>query len=465
MILPVLFILLSAWPAAAANHYIRDGATGSAPCSDWSSSNACDSLPASLIRGDTYYVADGTYGSHTFSDAVQGNTVITIKKATLADHGTASGWSDVYGSGTANWGSWMFLASYYNIDGMTGGGPGSWTSGHGFRWTQSAGTAVHFIAIGTAQSTLSNINIRHAKFDEQGNTVMAVGAMAVYAPGTLTNSTFDYNYFTNLWGLPFLFRFGSGLVVQHNYSDSICNESAYDATLHCEAIVFWGLNDSHFRWNFHTACPSSGCYVHNNIYSSDAVRIYGNVFGGPAGAVLCNSGPCTNWRVFNNTVHHNLYAGIVAGDGTLDGSNLVYNNIAINGFAGSFNSFGLSHDYNWYTQETPSCTMRASVNENICVGCNAGCDAISTTFDPFVNSSGSMPEDFHLTTVASMWQGINICLLDTCTGNNQYHIDAFGRPRGADGTWDRGAFEFVASSPSSHAISGSVALSGGVVMQ
>src|SRR3989338_753419 len=55
---------------AAANHYVRSGATGSGSGSDWA--NACADFTgscavASLVRGEVYYVATGTYGSRTFN--------------------------------------------------------------------------------------------------------------------------------------------------------------------------------------------------------------------------------------------------------------------------------------------------------------------------------------------------------------------------------------------------------------
>ena len=64
----------------AANRYVRQGATGSPNGIDWT--NAYTALPATLTRGDTYYIADGTYSSYTFDDAISGTTYITIKGIT-----------------------------------------------------------------------------------------------------------------------------------------------------------------------------------------------------------------------------------------------------------------------------------------------------------------------------------------------------------------------------------------------
>ncbi len=120
MALPVLLALTWTSTAQAANHYIRDGATGTAPCSDWSMANACDSLPATLIRGDTYYVADGTYPGRTLDTETASNLVITIRKATASDHGTDTGWLSTFGDGQATFtGPFDFETHDWVIDGQT----------------------------------------------------------------------------------------------------------------------------------------------------------------------------------------------------------------------------------------------------------------------------------------------------------------------------------------------------------
>src|SRR5688572_27397587 len=78
-----LFIAASTAMANAENVYVRDGASGSG--ADWS--DALDDLPASLTRGKTYYIADGSYAAYLFDDADSGTSLITIKKATGSDHG------------------------------------------------------------------------------------------------------------------------------------------------------------------------------------------------------------------------------------------------------------------------------------------------------------------------------------------------------------------------------------------
>src|SRR5262249_909636 len=60
--------------------YVRQGATGSGSGADWS--NACTDFvgscaSSSLIRGATYYVADGNYAARAWNTGTSGTSVIT----------------------------------------------------------------------------------------------------------------------------------------------------------------------------------------------------------------------------------------------------------------------------------------------------------------------------------------------------------------------------------------------------
>src|SRR3989338_689517 len=121
----VLLVLIILFPissiASAANFYVRAGAIGSGNGSDWT--NAYTSLPAILTRGDTYFIADGSYASYTVDDAVSGTDVITIKKATASDHGTETGWDSSYGDGQGAFTSpFNIRTSYITFDGIVDSG-------------------------------------------------------------------------------------------------------------------------------------------------------------------------------------------------------------------------------------------------------------------------------------------------------------------------------------------------------
>ena len=157
----LLTIVILSTSALAATHYVRAGANGNGSGSDWA--NAYSSVPGSLVRGDTYYVAGGSYGSLTLKDS--GTSMITLLHPTASNHGTDTGWNTAY-AGEAIWTDIELSASDYTIDGVTGGGPGSWASGFGFAVKMPAnGGQAHAVGV-TASSNVSNINLRH--MDIQG---------------------------------------------------------------------------------------------------------------------------------------------------------------------------------------------------------------------------------------------------------------------------------------------------------
>lgn len=80
-------------------YYINPSASGNGDGSNWT--NAFTAIPDNLERGAIYYVADGNYGSVTFDDDAHGEKYIYLKKATLSDHGTNTGWSSEFGDGYA----------------------------------------------------------------------------------------------------------------------------------------------------------------------------------------------------------------------------------------------------------------------------------------------------------------------------------------------------------------------------
>src|SRR5580698_8029189 len=107
----VLLALLYPLPAQATNHAIVTSATCSnnGDGTSWScaTSNggpgAFVGVPATLTRGDIYYLCDGNYGNHlSLSTAASGTTTIELRKAQSYDFGGLSGWSTgTCGSGQA----------------------------------------------------------------------------------------------------------------------------------------------------------------------------------------------------------------------------------------------------------------------------------------------------------------------------------------------------------------------------
>src|ERR1035437_7513401 len=75
----------------AACHTVTPTGSGSKTGADWN--NAYARLPATLTRGEIYYLADGTYPPYTFNTAVSGTTTVEIRKAQSYDNCTATGWN------------------------------------------------------------------------------------------------------------------------------------------------------------------------------------------------------------------------------------------------------------------------------------------------------------------------------------------------------------------------------------
>ncbi|MBU0510145.1 MAG: hypothetical protein KJ638_00385 [Chloroflexi bacterium] len=118
--------------ATAATRCARPSTSGSGDGSDWHNAIALSSVVSSpSYRGDTIFISGESYGSMAFDAAESGTSIITIRKATADDHVTDTGWSASWGTTRASFGAWTVSSSYWTIDGQTGGGYGSWTSGHG----------------------------------------------------------------------------------------------------------------------------------------------------------------------------------------------------------------------------------------------------------------------------------------------------------------------------------------------
>ncbi len=79
----------------AATYYVRAGATGANNGSDWSNAwSRTANINQSLLQpGDTVYIAAGTYGPLNILRSGAAGKPLVFKRATAAEHGTATGWT------------------------------------------------------------------------------------------------------------------------------------------------------------------------------------------------------------------------------------------------------------------------------------------------------------------------------------------------------------------------------------
>lgn len=405
-VLSILF--LSCLTASAANVYIRDGGSGSG--TSWS--DAFDDIPTSLTRGNTYYIADGSYASLTLDDAVSGTTRITIKKATDSDHGTETGWSSAYGDGKATFGSVWVKTGYHTIDGQNGGGPSDWECANcGFEFV---GESIVGTLCCTQVETATSVIIAHTDLD--------CGSVGPESTRTLT--LFDVNTLTIQYS--YIHDSGCDLISANRLDNLIIEYSKLARNRQAEPgchgdLLEYQIGDAAnftFRYNFFEDIVGSyafgshdptitGYYIYGNIFYWTINPFFGNSMVG----CLNDGGTLSNLRFFNNSLNGD-FSGSNIGFGTLRGTGNEARNNIYRQSTGSGFSFGWSD-----TTHTANTFYNGSggAEENL-------------TGNPFT----SVPTDFELTADATV--GTDVSSLVT--------VDMNGDAYDADGDWDRGALAF-----------------------
>lgn len=448
----LILFLLFAIPCFGANHYIRQGATGSADGSDWT--NAWTDLPSTLTRGDTYYFADGNYANWDLDDAVDGTTYIYLKKATISAHGTDTGWSNEYGDGVAYFNELCeFATAYWDVDGVTdyGFAISAITTAYGAIVAYSPGTNVH------------HIRIRHFEISDNsiGNESTAVYMYSSDSEGSSEdpNVLIENCYFHDQGGLHILCVNGNYWTIQNCKMERCCQ---YNSEGHKEMIKdngeddYWVIRRNQFLdWQ--------GYSVTGGIILSEGQThwdIYDNLFywttdnasmnGGnrAIGGLDSGSGGYSYIRVYNNTfynIHDTSAANILSdfGDWTT-GNNTAYNNLWYNcdGLNAVCNETGTTGDYNWY-YDTPNYSTRQT-------------NDVSGTADPF---TAAETYDFTLNTTA----GGGITARDAGKDlSTIFTTDYAGKTMGLGDGWPIGAYEYTpeASSDTPYSLGG-CSISGG----
>jgi hypothetical protein len=392
---------------AQTTYYVRAGATGANSGSDWN--NAYDQIPSSLVRGATYYIADGSYGNIKFDDPVSGTLVITIKKATSLDHGTATGWSNSYGDGQADLGSVVFVTNNYVIDGATRN-ENNWADGdsYGIRITEVISHALNY------GNCSANIKLRYANIG---------GAYSLTFASGIPNAGIYFGGFgptCNNWTISRCFIHNVRIVGQMAGVDNITWEYNWMGLNWSKEIVR-GQNQATnvtFRYNVlkdgcrSDGCPDcEGCTAEIALFSNQGTSPNFNGFSAYGNVI---------WKTAN--IHNS--DGCIFAEVTSGGA--IYNNTIVNnGSSGSarlrLNSASGSEIRNniWYLPGGMKSGCEAQTCDN---------NSLYTSSPPFVNVSAG---NFRL---SSPIGGVAL--------GSAYKADMDGNTRGADGTWDRGAFEY-----------------------
>ena len=428
-------------------------ASGNGTGADW---NNKFGWTGTLVRGNTYYLEDGTYAAKVLSVAESGSTVITIRKATVAAHASATGWSDSMGDGQAVFahnrvttygGNCLWIQSgYWTLDGVTGRGnvPGA----YGFKLaalnppTEGANAYGSRIFI----STGSHLNLAHLEFEAFPAGDYGRGAIEQASSGNWDESTVSDCWFS---GAQYLVGLNSthNVTLEYLWATNSFSSASHHGDLINMKMVSAGnpctnitIRNCVFANHSGTGGVSANDTGATGV-SADYIYIYGNVFGGQLptnynggnGYIGATTrGGLEHTYVYNNTflcyaTDHDAWLGITGQGGTV----CVASNTLIYGLDARDKAATWKSDHNWFVN---------------CINTNALGEGNSRfgTGDPFVNAA---QKNYHLT--ASSPGGVSL--------PSPFNTDPDSVTRGGDGTWDHGAYEYggvltnpaVAVSPSS----------------
>ncbi len=441
LLLSMIFSLVALAIASATTHYITPSGAGSANGNDWN--NAYAGIPGSLTRGDTYVLAGGTYGSHTFSTADSGTNTITIRKAqagtfngVVYNDDLVAGWSSSFQTTqaliTSSAGSqWNVTTDYWNLDGVQ---PGTkWSSSpsaYGIKMIPGNNNQENFlIQIGQWPSAGfgNNVSVKNIAMVNSGQSYDQTQFNLIFN-GT-TSGYVGYCYFSNGQDL---IRIGGAqnLIIEYNYIGSI----SYFSDAHGENI---GMQlesyssgqtpaNTTIRYNLFNDSGTSNTTgqiidLTNTGDTNNGVYIYGNIFTnltGHNGIGSGNSGSpgsLTNWKLYNNTFINSIADFSVLSTGSELRDNLFYGSDA-EVFSGSTPATRSNNYWNTSTN-----------------GLGAGTNDITSSESTsvlFVNYAGG---DYHLGS-GSAARGIGFTL------SSPYNVDPDGNTRGVGG-WDAGTFQ------------------------
>lgn len=438
----------------AQNHYVRVGASGTENGTDWT--NAYTALPTTLLRGDTYYVADGDYFAYTFDDVENGTQYITIKKATVSDHGTENGWNNAYGDGQAVFGAAIaFATGYYVFDGNgTFTIPSSTSSDYGFKINSNSSTnynpGIVAFAGTSSKITMKYVHVYNSTNGSINNGTVSLRFTSTTAPGKVKIQ----NCFIENSGKDGIQISGATYVlIERSYMKRLGKLEPGSPDYHGQTVqIFYGGSDIVMRWNTWEANEGQGLVQIaarlDGTGPSERIRFYGNVvfvrYGGTSdtpgfnvsGGILGNA---WNYNALNYIISYNNsfvniggdYGGYASHPLVKGGNNnFLYNNLYYNaqnvGIDGTWNASG------YHASGGGDTISDTSTQTNI----------TSTIFKNYTNNDFrlSSPTAPGRTLTSELWWSGGS---DSFFGQVDSATDMYGNIRGADGNWDRGAYEYI----------------------
>ncbi len=413
-----LVLVCAAGSAEAANWYVRPngGSYGAASGADWNNAfNGFSGIAwTKVVAGDTVWVAGGNY-TQSLTPGSSGTAASRIYVRRARADATActgaAGWSTAFDSTVhqVRAGITFNSRNYVTVSGRTtaaGGTYGWWidfqgaTSGSGIDWPNG--------------STGSNITLEYLNVQGPGNiTYSSDGRGIDDTPfSSATNHTFSH-------------------MAIHGWESGV-----YVAGMSNPVFEYIDMYDiMAINWS---------AYHPNGIYTSSApggIVRYSKFHKGPGGngvgegIFFEQSGGSTGWQIYGNVFYDLNQTGWKAIEITSAvGAIKVYNNTFDNILVGSL-----------YTSNSWSCSGGEWRNNLLLNAGNNTCGTASNNVTAgsaavFVNRTA---RDYHIVsnTGTGFPRNAGVAL-----PSSPYNADPDGTVRGADGTWDVGAFEFGCTS-------------------
>jgi hypothetical protein len=413
--------------AQAADWYVRPNGSsyGAGSGKTWTDAiSGFSSIPwSSVACGDTVWLAGGSYTQGlTVSKNCTSTSPVNIKRVVASDatQAAAAGWNSTFDStvniSNANPGILVPSGSSIYIDGRV-----------------SYGIKVNIVAgggDGAKVATSGNVdNLRIAHLEVAGPTCGPAGNCSTaayglnFAPSNYTVSNLYVGYVA-VHAISEAFRASnwSTAVIEHSNLYDIAN----DGVDHEDTMYSYPSTNVTMRYNFIHNVPNDGIFFEYG--GAVNFRLYGNVFYNSTYSLLTvkapgNFGPM---YIYNNVfaapsasnygwIHAN---GVVTSTGTE-----VANNVFINvshDFPNAHNNaynYTTLNGYGWPSGEPGSFTFSGDGGMTNVAGGDAHLSATSV-----LRNRGS-----------------------ALTADGLLNVDMDGNTRGADGSWDIGAFEFPAA--------------------
>jgi hypothetical protein len=465
----VLILMLSgtALEGFAACHAVSPTGAGSKSGASWS--NAMAQLPSTLVRGDTYYMADGNYASYNFNTPNSGTTTITVKKAQSYDFGRTSdgcpndisaGWdAATMGNSQAVWpeifgGTKPPQPGFFVLDGngqSTGVGCGKAPSQN--LPASDCGLAVIITCCGQdsgfdigqnnnpGNQRSSNWTFKH--FEIQGGGDADNGAESqeeIRCRGGCDNFVVQNSFFhetgCDFFKIPWTTSFiVENTYIRQNMSSATCHGQLWYTEVTASGVDFHSniIQDIQGTgiWVCLTGCQASGWTIYNNVIW----RPMGDTRPGTANGIFSCINPgnqCTNMSFIGNSIVN--YTADYAG-------------------ALGLHCDGNANTFTWQNNLFYGITPSDRIDFQLCGG------SLTEDHNAYLNSgtplSGTSSTDIVIPTGAPNpfvnWTNVNFNLAsqnaDWSKGGalpSPYNVDAAGNPRpGSDGVWDRGAYQYA----------------------